>query len=305
MRMMNKIIFGIDIGGTTIKCGYFNESGELVGKDEIPTRKQDGGSFILADIADYIRKKTADNGLTTADIEGIGIGVPGAVKDDGTVNKCVNLGWGVVNVVDEMASHIDVPKDRIAAGNDANMAALGEYWKGGGKGHSSIMMITIGTGVGGGLIIGGRPVNGFNGAACEIGHIPMADDFGFACSCGKSGCLEQVASATGIARMGNKNNAKEVFDAAVSGDKEMEEVVEKVSMYLGKALAIAAGIADPECFIIGGGVCNAGEYFLEKIRKYYRQYAFHASRETMIVKALLGNDAGMYGAARLIVRQTQ
>ena len=292
--MMNKIIFGIDIGGTTIKCGYFNESGELAGKDEIPTRKQDGGSLILADVAEYIRKTVADNRLTVADIDGIGIGVPGAVKDDGTVNKCVNLGWGVINVVDEMASHIDVPKDRIAVGNDANMAALGEYWKGGGKGYSSIMMITIGTGVGGGLIIGGRPVNGFNGAACEIGHIPMVDDLGFACSCGKSGCLEQVASATGIARMGNKKNAKEVFDAAIAGDKEMEDVVEKVSMYLGKA--------DPECFIIGGGVCNAGEYLLERIRRYYRQYAFHASRETKIVKALLGNDAGMYGAARLIIK---
>ena len=302
MRMMNKIIFGIDIGGTTIKCGYFNESGELAGKDEIPTRKQDGGSLILADVADYIRKTVADNGLTVADIDGIGIGVPGAVKDDGTVNKCVNLGWGVINVVDEMASHIDVSKDRIAVGNDANMAALGEYWKGGGKGYSSIMMITIGTGVGGGLIIGGRPVNGFNGAACEIGHIPMVDNLGLTCSCGKSGCLEQVASATGIARMGNKKNAKEVFDAAIAGDKEMEDVVEKVSMYLGKALAIAAGIADPECFIIGGGVCNAGEYFLERIRRYYRQYAFHASRETKIVKALLGNDAGMYGAARLIIK---
>lgn len=130
----------------------------------------------------------------------------------------------------------------------------------------------------------------------------MVDDLGFACSCGKSGCLEQVASATGIARMGNKKNAKEVFDAAIAGDKEMEDVVEKVSMYLGKALAIAAGIADPECFIIGGGVCNAGEYFLERIRRYYRQYAFHASRETKIVKALLGNDAGMYGAARLIIK---
>ena len=205
--MMNKIIFGIDIGVTTIKCGYFNESGELAGKDEIPTRKQDGGSLILADVAEYIRKTVADNGLTVADIDGIGIGVPGAVKDDGTVNKCVNLGWGVINVVDEMASHIDVPKDRIAVGNDANMAALGEYWKGGGKGYSSIMMITIGTGVGGGLIIGGRPVNGFNGAACEIGHIPMVDDLGFACSCGKSGCLDHVASATVIARMGNKKIA--------------------------------------------------------------------------------------------------
>lgn len=299
---MNKIIFGIDIGGTTIKCGYFDESGELAGKDELPTRKQDGGRYILSDVAEYVKKITADKGLSLSDIEGIGIGVPGAVKDDGTVNKCVNLGWGVLNVADTMASYIDIPKEKIAAGNDANMAALGEYWKGGGKGYSSIMMVTVGTGVGGGLIIDGKPVNGFNGAACEIGHMPMTDEVDFPCTCGKTGCLEQVASATGIARMGKKNNAKEVFDAAIAGDADMEAVVEKVSMYLGKALAVSACVADPESFIIGGGVCNAGEYFLEKIRRYYRENAFHASKDTKIVRAELGNDAGMYGAARLIIK---
>ena len=302
MKMMNKIIFGIDIGGTTIKCGYFDDKGNMAGKDEIPTRKENGGQLILADVADYIRKIVDEQGLSLSDVIGVGIGVPGSVRDDGTVNKCVNLGWGVFNVPEALAKHIDIPIENISVGNDANVAALGEYWKGGGKGYSSIMMITIGTGVGGGLIINGKPVNGYNGAAAEIGHIPFVDDLDFPCTCGKTGCLEQVASATGIARMGGKKNAKEVFDAAMAGDKDMEAVVEKVSMYLGKALAIAAGIADPECFIIGGGVSAAGEYLLEKIRKYYREYAFHPSRDNKIVKATLGNDAGMYGAARLIYK---
>jgi glucokinase len=301
-RMMNKIVFGIDIGGTTVKCGYFHENGDFAGKAEIPTRTEEGGSLILSDVADFIRKNVDEQGLTLADVAGIGIGVPGAVTDDGTVNKCVNLGWGVLNVADEMAKRIDVAREKIAVGNDANVAALGEYWKGSGRGCSSILMVTVGTGVGGGLIIDGKPVNGFNGAACEIGHLPMEDDLDFACTCGKSGCLEQLASATGIARMGGKPNAKEVFDAAVAGDRSMEVVVEKVSMYLGKALAMAACVSDPQCFIIGGGVCNAGEYFIEKIRHYYRQYAFHASRDTKIVRAELGNDAGMYGAAKLVIR---
>jgi glucokinase len=301
-RMMNKIVFGIDIGGTTVKCGYFHENGDFAGKAEITTRTEEGGSLILSDVADFIKKTVDEHGLTLADVAGIGIGVPGAVTDDGTVNKCVNLGWGVLNVADEMAKRIDVKREKIAVGNDANVAALGEYWKGSGRGCSSILMVTVGTGVGGGLIIDGKPVNGFNGAACEIGHLPMEDDLDFACTCGKSGCLEQLASATGIARMGGKPNAKEVFDAAVAGDRSMEVVVEKVSMYLGKALAMAACVSDPQCFIIGGGVCNAGEYFIEKIRHYYRQYAFHASRDTKIVRAELGNDAGMYGAAKLVIK---
>lgn len=345
---MSRLIFGIDIGGTTIKCGCFDESGALLEKTEIPTRiaekaaaensyketkaagnsyketKADGNLYeetkaagagpdeeagcvqgaenlILSDIADYIKRTVSSLGLTLDDVCGVGIGVPGAVSDDGVVNRCINLGWGVVDVKSAVGKMLNKSDIHIAVGNDANVAALGEYWQGGGKGCASIIMITVGTGVGGGLIIDGKPVNGFNGAACEIGHLPMEDELDYACSCGKSGCLEQLASATGIARMGGKRNAKEVFDAAVAGDKDMEVVVDKASMYLGKALATAAAIADPECFIVGGGVCNAGEYFIEKIRHYYRRYAFHASRDTKIERATLGNDAGMYGAAKLIV----
>ena len=170
---------------------------------------------------------------------------------------------------------------------------------GSGKEYSSIMMVTIGTGVGGGLIIDGKPINGFNGAAAEIGHMPLVDGLDFACNCGKTGCLEQVASATGIARLAGTKNAKEVFDRAKAGDKDMEEVIEKVCSYIGKGLACAAAIADPECFVIGGGVSAAGDYFIDKIKKYYKKQAFHPSTGTAIVKASLLNDAGIYGAAKL------
>ena len=255
--------------------------------------------YKVRDIAEYIKMTLAMHKKKFTDIAGIGIGVPGAVRDDGTVNKCVNLGWDVVNVPKKLSELLIFPKEKIKAGNDANVAALGEYWKGSGKEYSSIMMVTIGTGVGGGLIIDGKPINGFNGAAAEIGHMPLVDGLDFACNCGKTGCLEQVASATGIARLAGTKNAKEVFDRAKAGDKDMEEVIEKVCSYIGKGLACAAAIADPECFVIGGGVSAAGDYFIDKIKKYYKKQAFHPSIDTAIVKASLLNDAGIYGAAKL------
>lgn len=173
--MMNKVVFGIDVGGTTIKCGFFSDNGELIEKEELPTRKENSGENILPDIAEYIKMTLAMHKKKFTDIAGIGIGVPGAVRDDGTVNKCVNLGWDVVNVPNKLSELLIFPKEKIKAGNDANVAALGEYWKGSGKEYSSIMMVTIGTGVGGGLILDGKPINGFNGAAAEIGHMPLVD----------------------------------------------------------------------------------------------------------------------------------
>lgn len=298
--MSKKVVFGIDIGGTSLKCGLFTGTGELVQKDEIPTGKEMGGAYILDDICDYIVRVLKDKKIELSDVAGIGIGVPGAVTDDGTVNKCVNLGWGVLNVPDAMARRLGIDRDKICAGNDANVAALGEYWQGSGKDYASMFFVTVGTGVGGGLIMDDKPVNGVNGAAAEIGHLPIVEGLDWSCSCGKTGCLEQVASATGIARLGKKNNAKEVFDAAKAGDLEAGAVIDMASMYLAKGLACVACVADPDCFIIGGGVSAAGEYFLEKIRKYYRIQAFHPSRDTAIELASLGNDAGMYGAARLV-----
>lgn len=312
--MMNKVLFGIDIGGTTIKCGLFSEDGELLEKTEIPTRTENLGSCILDDISAYISEELKKRGLSEEQVIGVGIGVPGSVTDNGVVNKCINLGWGVVDVPKKMAKRLSVP---VRVGNDANMAALGEYWKGGAEGYSSVMMITVGTGVGGGLILNGRAVNGFNGAAAELGHMPLVAGETEKCNCGKTGCLEQVASATGIVRTAKRMleetkedsslrniseiTAKAVFDEAKNGDSVAVHVAEYVSEYLGKGLACAAAVADPECFLIGGGVSAAGDYFIDLIKKYYKKHAFHPSRDTRIMKAVLGNDAGMYGAAKLFI----
>ena len=253
-------------------------------------------------------------GMKSDDVAGVGIGVPGAVKDDGTVNKCVNLGWGVFNVAqtfNEMTGY------KVKAGNDANMAALGEYWMGSAKEYSSSLLVTIGTGVGAGVIVDGKPLCGYNGAAAELGHLPVVEDEQEYCNCGKKGCLEQVASATGIVRTATRMlnesgepsslrdipyiSARVVFDEAKAGDLIALNVVDYVCRYLGKGIACAAGMVDPEVISIGGGVSAAGEFLLSRISKYYKEYVFHASRNTQIIQATLGNDAGMYGAARLVM----
>lgn len=297
--MSKKAVLGIDIGGTSLKCGLFTVTGRLIRKDEIPTKKEDSGAHILDDIKDYICRILDEEHMIMTDMAGIGLGVPGSVTSDGIVNKCVNLGWGVFNVAEAMAEKLSVDTDMIRVGNDANMAALGEYWQGSGAGYESIFFVTVGTGVGGGFIMDDRPVNGINGAAAEIGHLPIVDGLDWPCACGKTGCLEQVASAMGIARLAGMDNAKEVFDAAKAGDEDALKAVEMVSMYLAKGLACVAGVVDPDVFIIGGGVSAAGDFFISRIEKYYRMLVFHPSRETKIVRATLGNDAGMYGAARL------
>lgn len=311
---MSNVVFGIDVGGTTCKCGTFSEDGRLLRKEEIPTRKDEGGSLILPDIRDYINGVLSDMNLTKDYVTGIGMGVPGACLEDGTVNKCINLGWGVFNAANVLSELTGIP---VKIGNDANMAALGEFWVGGGLEYNSMVMVTIGTGVGGGVIIDGKPLYGYYGAAAEIGHMPLVDGETERCNCGKKGCLEQVASATGIVRTANRMltesdmpsslrdvpyiSAKIIFDEAKTGDALAIQVTEYVCRYLGKGLACAAAMVDPEVFVIGGGVSAAGEYFINLIEKYYKEYAFHASRDTKIVKASLGNDAGMYGAAKLIL----
>ena len=312
--MTSKVLFGIDIGGTTVKCGLFSQAGELMAKSEIPTRKDEGGSLILDDIKAHIDNVLEEQKLANEDVIGIGMGVPGSVTSDGVVNKCINLGWGVFNVAEEMQKKTGMS---VKVGNDANMAALGEYWQGGAKGYSSMMLVTIGTGVGGGIIIDGKPVCGFNGAAAEIGHIPVVEGETEVCNCGKKGCLEQVASATGIVRVATRMlneldtpstlrnvpyiSAKIIFDEAKEGDGLALEVVECISSYLAKGLACAAGMVDPECFLIGGGVSAAGEFFTDRITKHYKDMVFHPSRNTKILRATLGNDAGMYGAAKLVL----
>lgn len=309
---MKKYVFGVDLGGTTVKLGLFDKEGELLEKWEIPTRKEENGKYVLDDIAQAVLKKAEDRRIKE-EVIGIGIGVPGPVKEDGLVNGCVNIGWGVINVEEELGRRTGFP---VKAGNDANVAALGELWQGGGKGYRNMVMITLGTGVGGGVILNGRILAGTNGAAGEIGHMPVVYDETECCNCGKKGCLEQVASATGIVKetkkilaaskedsvlRGREISAKAVFDAIKEGDKLAQEAGERLGKYLGIALAHIAAVADPEIFVIGGGVSKAGEVLIELIQKYYVEKAFLPSRGAKFALATLANDAGMYGAAKLVL----
>ena len=313
---MKKYAYGVDIGGTTVKIGFFETTGKLVDTWEIPTKTENDGELILPDIAESIKENNEKNSITKDDIEGIGMGVPGPVKDDGTVLKCVNLGWGVFNV--EKALSVICGGVKVKAGNDANVAALGEMWQGGGKGYEDVVMITLGTGVGGGIIRGGKIVAGTNGAAGEIGHMPMIDDESECCGCGKKGCLEQYASANGLVNVAEKYiaahrtveteldlnagfTAKDVCDAAKAGDKAGLAAVEESMRLLGKAMASVSCVIDPQVFVVGGGLSKAGNIIIDTASKYYKEYAFHASRETEIKLATLGNAAGMYGGVKMVI----
>ena len=310
---MKKYIFGVDLGGTTVKMGLFLSSGELLHTWEIPTRTEKGGKYILGDIADSVIETLREREISKDDVEGIGIGVPGPVGADGTVFKCVNLGWGVFNVADRLQELTGL---KVKAGNDANVAALGEMWQGGGKGCHSIVMITLGTGIGGGIILNGEILSGTNGAAGEVGQSPVGDDETERCGCGKRGCLEQYGSATGIVRVAKRYlkahdepsilrqyddfTAKEVCDAAKENDAIAIEILDLVGKTLGKALACISCVVNTEAFVIGGGVSRAGSVLLDPIEKYFKEYAFHASRDTEFKLATLGNNAGIYGGAKMI-----
>ena len=311
---MAKYVFGVDIGGTTVKLGLFNIDGEVLDKWEITTRKEDGGAYILKDIAESVEAKMAEKNIDKSDVTGVGMGVPGPVKEDGTVMKCVNLGWGMFNAAEELSGLLGLP---VKAGNDANMAALGEYWQGGGKEYKSIIMVTLGTGVGGGIIINGKMMAGVNGAGGEIGHMTVDLDEQDKCNCGKKGCLEQYASATGIVRLANRAlqssdkpsklrdvktiSAKEIFDAAKDGDELAQSLAEEHGKYLGLALANVACVVDPDAFVIGGGVSKAGDILIDITKKYFEEFAFHACRNASFKLATLGNDAGIFGAAASIL----
>lgn len=311
---MAKYVFGVDIGGTTVKIGIFTDAGKLLDKWEIPTRTDEGGKYILSDIAESVEDRRVEMGIDKKDVLGVGMGVPGPVRADGTVLRCVNLGWGIFNVEEELSKLTGYV---VKAGNDANMAALGEMWQGGGKGHRNIVMVTLGTGVGGGIIINGKMISGINGAGGEIGHICVNDSETEKCGCGNTGCLEQYTSATGIVRSANillnttdkpsklrtvqYISAKEIFDAAKDGDELAASLVENHGKVLGKALAQIACVVDPEIFVIGGGVSRAGDILVDTTKKYFLEYAFHACRTTQFALATLGNDAGIYGGACSII----
>ena len=312
---MANYIYGIDIGGTTVKMGLFDAEGEMLDKWEIVTRKEDQGSQILPDIAQSIKEKNEEKGIATEDILGIGMGVPGPVTEDGVVLKCANLGWGILSVAEEVQKLTGVATVKV--GNDANVAALGEQWKGGGRGFKSIVMVTLGTGVGGGIVMNGKIVTGSRGAAGEIGHITLNLNETRVCGCGKKGCLEQYASATGVMRAARERVAntdqpsmlrdydeitgKEIFDAYKAGDAMATEVVEEFAEYLGLGLANVAQVMDPEAFVIGGGLSKNGPVVAEITRNCYEKHVMFALKEKEFRLAELGNDAGMYGAVRMVL----
>ena len=314
---MAKYGFGVDLGGTTVKMGLFDGEGNALDKWEIPTRKEDDGAHILPDIADAINNKLSEKNISASDVSGVGIGVPGPVLSNGTVPFCVNLGWW--DPVDLVGKIKELTGLDAKAGNDANVAALGEAWKGAGEGSKNVVMVTLGTGVGGGIIIDGHILHGATGAGGEIGHITVNRDETEKCNCGSRGCLEQYASATGIARLARRRlekddapsqlrqkaadaiTAKDVFDKAKEEDKVALEIVDEFACILGTALAGIANTVNPELVVIGGGVSKAGEILTDAVKRYFDEEAFPAVKGTPIKLATLGNDAGIFGCVQMVM----
>lgn len=312
---MSLYCFGIDVGGTTVKCGLFKTDGTLVEKWEIPTRTENSGSEIVPDVAKTIEDKMAEKNISKEEVDGIGIGVPGPVNADGDVIAAVNLFWGYKKLSKELNELTGLT---VKVGNDANVAALGEAWKGAAAGAKNVILVTLGTGVGGGIIVDGKIVSGHHGAGGEIGHANVMHDETESCNCGNKGCLEQYTSATGIVRLAKRElesceeasvlreekelSAKAVLDGYKSGDALAVRVMDKVGEILGGALAVFTAVVDPETIVIGGGVSKAGQPLVDCIASHYKKYAFSACRETPIVIASLGNDAGIYGAAKMVIK---
>ena len=314
---MKEYAFGIDLGGTTAKIGLFTTSGALLEKWEVATDTSHAGEHILENLAAAVLGKMKEQSIQPEQVEGVGIGVPGPVLDSSIVPiVCANLGgWGERNVSAQLSGLLDGLK--VLVGNDANVAALGESWMGAAKGAKNAVMVTLGTGVGGGVIVNGKVIDGSHGAGGEIGHITVNRHETATCGCGKHGCLEQYSSATGVVRCmkklldenpdtpcvlrGTEFAAKDVFDAARNGDALAAREVDEMSDTLGMALANIASTVDPEAFLVGGGVARAGDVLFAPLNKHFQEYAFKSCRETPIKQASLGNDAGIYGAVRLIV----
>lgn len=310
-----KYAFGVDIGGTSVKLGLFDEQGGLLDKWEISTDKSNNGEKIIPDITASIVTKMSEKDISINSLSGIGVGAPGAVDDAGTlVGGAVNIGWKPFNIPEAFKAYINVP---VVAANDANAAAYGELWQGGGKGYASMVAVTLGTGVGGGIIVNGKLLTGATGAGGEIGHIHLEDNEADTCGCGKKGCLEQYASATGIVRLAGRRlekddkpsvlrnmelTAKAVFDAVKAGDEVATEIAGQFGDYLGKGLAAVAAVVNPEAFVIGGGVSKAGEILLSFVEPSYKKYVFASCAGAKFTLAELGNDAGIYGAAALVLQ---
>ena len=306
--------FGVDLGGTTVKIAYFDREGNLLDKWEIPTVSDDGGKQILPDIAASIGKYLEEKKIPREQVVGVGIGVPGPVDSRGNVNRCVNLNWGVFNIHETLGQLTGLP---VKAGNDANVAALGEAWKGGGSGCENMVMATFGTGVGGGIIMDGRVLSGVHGSGGEIGHLVVNLHETEHCNCGKKGCVEQYCSATGIVRMAKQFmekydvpstlrildplTCKDVFACSEQGDMLASFVLEHVYEYMGMFLSAVCCVVDPEVVVLGGGVSKAGAPLLEGAKRQFDRHVFHAAKDVRFALATLGNDAGAYGAFKLVL----
>ena len=313
--MPEKIFAGVDVGGTTIKAGVCNERGDLLHKIEGPTEAEQGTNRILLNIERYVRQVVEESPHSWDQIAGVGVGVPGFLDiPSGFVKTSPNL--PLVNV--PLKDHLEAALGKkVRVNNDANAAALGEAWVGAGRDICSIVCYTLGTGVGGGIVVDGKLITGCSGMAGELGHMPIVPDLeAIQCGCGKMGCLETVASATGIVRMAQDAvirgdatvlgslesiTAYDVVNAAKNGDEVAQRIVSRAAYYLGKSMAMVAVIINPDRFIIGGGVGKAGEFLLSQVREIFRQCALEKAQEGVeIVAAELGNNAGVVGAAGLM-----
>lgn len=311
-----KYCFGVDIGGTFVKLGLFTVDGELLDKWQIVTRREDNSSHILPDIAKALEEKLAERGISKDEVTGIGFGTPGPVTADGVAVCPANLDWVNKPVAKELSELTGLP---CRGGNDVNVAGLGEMWRGGARGYKNVVVVPIGTGLGAAIIVDGRVVTGAKGAAGEVGHIHVDDEIEQPCGCGAVGCVEQFSSATGLVRMAKKAvsesdretslrdleeiTAKDVLDAAKAGDKVADEIFDKFCNYLGYSLAATAAVIDPEIFIIGGGVSKAGQVLVDRVQSYFVKYVWPGCRGIKFALAELGNDAGIYGAASMIISE--
>lgn len=316
---MAKKLLGIDLGGTTVKFGILTETGEVQQKWAIETNILEDGKYIVPDIVASIKHRLELYGLTSEDFIGIGMGSPGAVdREAKTVTGAFNLNWAETQ---EVGSVIEAETGiSFAIDNDANVAALGERWVGAGANNPDVVFVTLGTGVGGGVIADGNLIHGVAGAGGEIGHMIVEPENGFACTCGNHGCLETVASATGVVRVarllaesyqgdsqvkaaidsGDNVTSKDIFEAAQSGDVFANSVVDKVCHYLGLAVANISNLLNPDSVVIGGGVSAAGEFLRSRVEDNFKKYTFPQVRQSTKIKlAELGNDAGIIGAASL------
>ncbi|KAF1304254.1 MULTISPECIES: ROK family glucokinase [Enterococcus] len=318
---MDKKIIGIDLGGTTVKFAIMTVDGDIQQKWSIETNILDDGSHIVPDIIESINHHLNLYDMKADDFLGIGMGTPGSVdREKGTVVGAYNLNWTTIQPVRQQIE--EGTGIRFTLDNDANVAALGERWKGAGENNPDVVFITLGTGVGGGIIAEGKLLHGVAGCAGEVGHITV-DPHGFECTCGKRGCLETVSSATGVVRVarhlaeeyagdselkkrlddGQDISSKDVFESAEKDDPFALMVVDKVCFYLGLACGNLGNTLNPSSVVLGGGVSAAGEFLRSRVENYFKEFTFPQVRNSTQIKlAELGNEAGVIGAGSLALQ---